>query len=132
MRTNILSKEEFVRTITSLQRANEFQDELYSLFARFGLDAPEFPDNYCAIVDTLNKMFELEVDDRIGSEIDYFCLELNFGKDYYDGCYQDENGNIIDFSSAEKLYDHIMDLLEKKDIEKIKERLEMSRRRTEK
>lgn len=46
----------------------------------------------------------------IGSncDIEYFMNILNFGKKYQPGMVKDDFGNDIDFSSASKLYDHLI------------------------
>ena len=104
---NILTKEQFVKYIGKIQECYEFENEISEAFYKYGCQAPEFPFPYNEMVDVLNVMFTLETNDNWGSDIDYFCIELDFGKKYKPGCIKDENGNEIDLSSAEKLYDYI-------------------------
>lgn len=40
-------------------------------------------------------------------DISYFMFEINFGKDYKEGCVTDEYGNNVDFSNAGALYDFL-------------------------
>ena len=40
--------------------------------------------------------------------ISYWCYELEYGIGYYPGCVTDENGNPIDISTPEKLYDYVV------------------------
>ena len=101
-----LSKEEFVKVIGKLQECIDFENGVTELFYTYGLQAPEFPLPYDAMVDTLNTMFDLDLDTNWGSDIDYFCIELDFGRKYKPGMVK-ENGNEIDLSTAEKLYDYI-------------------------
>ena len=42
-----------------------------------------------------------------GEDISYFIYELDYGRDYEEGCITDQDGNNIDFSTAEKLYDYL-------------------------
>ena len=42
-----------------------------------------------------------------GQDIDFFCYELNFGKDWEPGTIVDKDGTDVDFSTAEKLYDYL-------------------------
>ena len=46
-------------------------------------------------------------------DIDYFCSEINFGREYTPGCVTETNENgekiDIDLSSAEKLYDYLIE-----------------------
>ena len=108
MKTNILTKEQFVKIIKDLEIASDFQDKVNEMFYGFGCNAPEFPSLYEAVVDTLNVMFDLDVTKEYGSDIDYFCIELEFGRKYIPGIIKDENGNEIDLSTVEKLYDYII------------------------
>lgn len=39
--------------------------------------------------------------------ISYFVYELDYGREYREGCVSDKNGN-IDISTPEKLYDYLM------------------------
>ena len=107
MRTNILTKEQFVKVIGKIQECFEFEEETSEAFYKYGCQAPEFPFPYDEMIDVLNVMFGLETNTVWGSDIDYFCIELDFGRKYKSGRIKDENGNEIDLSSAEKLYDYI-------------------------
>ena len=42
--------------------------------------------------------------------IDYFIYELDYGRKYQPGMIQDENGQNINLSTAEKLYDYITEI----------------------
>lgn len=108
MRTNILTKEQFVKVIDKLREQWDFQDEVGDVFYSYHCMAPEFPDSYDVVIDILNVMFGVETDRNWNGDIDYFCMELNFGRSYKPGSIT-ENGNEIDFSSAEKLYDYLVE-----------------------
>ena len=104
---SVLSKEEFVKVINKLQECIDFENKVADAFYSFDCQAPDFPLPYDEMVDTLNVMFDLDTNTSWGSDIDYFCIELDFGRKYRPGCIKDENGNEILLSSAEKLYDYI-------------------------
>ena len=110
MKKNILSKEEFVKVIERTEKAYRFDDEIKGLYMKWNLEAPENPELIVmdSLIDTLDKMFELPNNTFFGSDIAYFIFELDFGKKYEPGCVKDDNGNEIDFSSAEALYDYIL------------------------
>lgn len=46
-------------------------------------------------------------DNHKHSWIEYYCWELNFGKEYKDGCATRKDGTNIDLSDAGKLYDYL-------------------------
>ena len=106
MKTNVLSKSEFVDVIETIQKTYDFENKVYDVFANNDQEAPSFPSNIGTVIDILNRMFELEITDYYGSDIDYFCYELNFGRDYEPGC-AETDGEDVDLSTAEKLYDYI-------------------------
>lgn len=71
-------------------------------------------DNYLivdAILDILKLAFK---DNHKYSTIDYFVYELNFGKEYKEGCISDSYGN-IDISTPENLYDYLIHKMEEND-----------------
>ena len=52
------------------------------------------------------KLLEKLMRDSFGN-ISYFIYELDYGREYQEGCVSDKNGN-IDISTSEKLYDFLM------------------------
>lgn len=44
--------------------------------------------------------------DSVGN-LSYFIYELNYGREYQEGCVSDNHGN-VDISTLEKLYDYLM------------------------
>ena len=59
------------------------------------------------IFEMLNAHFSLKKNEYIGTDLEYFIFELDFGKKYKDGCFIDANGKNIDLSSAENLYKYL-------------------------
>lgn len=105
-----LAKQEFVDIINRLREATELVDKVEELFrnSRDNLEC-----DFCngaglqishegIVVNLLEKMMQ----DR-GGNVSYFIYELDYGRDYREGCVSDNNGN-IDISTPEKLYDLLM------------------------
>ena len=105
----MISKEEFVSIMDRLKNIHDLQHNIDKLI----LESYEYHKNdlidsagfmVCCediIVDLLKKIFNDEAED-----ISYFMYELDYGRDYQDGCITEDGVN-IDFSSADKLYDYL-------------------------
>ena len=109
----IISKEKFVEIINRLKNYNELQDKIDELFKdNIENREKDFMNagSICVghesvVVELLEKMFDTDI-------ISYWIYELNYGKEYTDGCVLDENMNEIDLSTAEKLYDYLVQDIE--------------------
>ena len=109
----IISKEKFVEIINRLKNYNELQDKIDELFKdNIENREKDFMNagSICVghesvVVKLLEKMFDTDI-------ISYWIYELNYGKEYTDGCVLDENMNEIDLSTVEKLYDYLIKSLE--------------------
>lgn len=106
----MISKEEFVKVINALKDADDLDNMLYdktnraiSLF-----ELKEYTGLQNAIVFLLEKMFNLEVDSRFGSDISYFIYDLEFGKNWTPNSIT-LDGVSIDISTPEKLYDYLIE-----------------------
>ena len=106
----LLSKREFVDILKRLQTATELVDKVGELFRN---SRDNLENDFCngaglqishegIVVQLLEKI----MDDSYGN-ISYFIYELDYGKEYKEGCISDDNG-IIDISTAEKLYDFLV------------------------
>lgn len=105
----MLSKEEFVKIINQLQEVSDLQDTLNDEIRKCKLLNVDFVDghgfviaNEDIVVSLLEKIMNDDCDD-----ISYFIYELNYGRDYKPGMIT-ENDIDIDFSTAEKLYDYLV------------------------
>lgn len=105
-----LAKQEFVDILIRLQGATELVDKVEKLFrdSRENLEC-----DFCngaglqiSHEGIVVKLLEKLMQDR-GGNISYFIYELDFGREYREGCVSDNNGN-IDISTPEKLYDLLM------------------------
>ena len=105
----MISKEKFVEIINRLKSYNELQNKINDLF-KDDIDNKEMDfmnaGSICighesVVVYLLERMFDTDM-------ISYFIYELDYGREYKDGHVQDGEGNNIDISTAEKLYDYLI------------------------
>ena len=105
----MLSKKEFVRAINILKAMDEKERDIYSASdGAFNFsDINEYSKLFTNYVRLLELSMGIEPDKEIyGSDISYFIYELNYGKDWTPDSVTD-NGESIDISTAEKLYDFL-------------------------
>lgn len=109
----MISKEKFVEIINRLKNYNELQNKINDLF-KDNIDNKEMDfmnaGSICighesVVVYLLERMFDTDM-------ISYFIYELDYGEKYKEGCVLDENMNEIDLSTAEKLYDYLVQAIE--------------------
>lgn len=105
-----LAKQEFVDILNRLREATELVDKVEELFrdSRENLEC-----DFCngaglqiSHEGIVVKLLEKLMQDSVGN-ISYFIYELDYGRDYREGCISDNNDN-IDISTPEKLYDYLM------------------------
>ena len=109
----MISKEKFVEIINRLKKYNELQNDINELFNE-SIDNKEMDfmnaGSICighesVVVYLLERMFDTDM-------ISYFIYELDYGEKYKKGCVLDENMNEIDLSTAEKMYDYLVQDIE--------------------
>ncbi len=104
----VLTKEMFCAAINAIKLQQE-QDEINSKkLGKIYINA--FPANLIYDNSILSEMIILllkELTDDKFNDINYFIYELDFGK-HGDGAITTENGEQIDLSSPEKLFDYLM------------------------
>ena len=104
----IISKEKFAEIMNRLKNYNDLQNKIDDLF-KTNIDNKE--NDFCnagsicighesVVVELLENMFNSDM-------ISYWIYELDYGREYKEGCIQDKNGN-IDISTTEKLYDYLI------------------------
>lgn len=105
----MISKEKFVEIINRLKSYTELQNKINDLF-RDNIDNKEMDfinaGSICighesVVVYLLERMFDTDM-------ISYWIYELDYGKEYKYGYVQDGEGNNIDISTVEKLYDYLI------------------------
>ena len=108
----LLKKEEFVKIINRLEKATEIQDKVSSIF-RNSIDNIENDfmnagslqiSHESVVVNLLEMIFGDEY-----FNISYFIYDLNYGKEYKPDSITDTDGNTIDFSTAEGVYDYLVE-----------------------
>lgn len=105
-----LTKQEFVDIRNRLREATELVDKVEKLFrdSRDNLDC-----DFCNVAGLqishegiVVMLLEKLMQDTFGN-VSYFIYELDYGREYQEGCISDKNGN-IDISTPEKLYDFLI------------------------
>lgn len=107
--SNILSKQEFVNIIEKLEVISRFEEERDKLYSKFNGGYIDDPHTvlFETVIHTLNVMFSLEETNLFGSDIDYFCYDLDFGRNPNDLWIEDNEGNKFVWKDAGELYDYI-------------------------
>ena len=107
MKNNILSKEQFVEIMNKMRELSDFWDEVLSLYDKHYFEAPYVNDLTDELITTLEVMFNAPYNEDFGSDIAFFIYDLNFGRDWGPDSIEC-NGEPVDLSSAEKLYDWLI------------------------
>lgn len=103
-----ISKEDFVNTINKLKRCIDKEDNIDDILQKFDIYLDDDSEKlYDTVIHLLEILTGVIVDEEFGSDISYFCWDLDFGRDYEPGMITDKEGNDIDFSTAESLYDYL-------------------------
>lgn len=103
-----ISKEDFVNTINELKRCIDKEDNIYDVLQKFDIYLDDDSEKlYDTVIHLLEILTGAIVDEEFGSDISYFCWDLDFGRDYEPGMITDKEGNDIDCSTAESLYDYL-------------------------
>lgn len=104
-----MTKEKFVGIINEIKNIHEYEDSLCELNHRFNLDIEyQLPTLEDTVVTLLEEIMHCTTDDIAGSDISYFIYDLNFGEEWEPGMIIDKDGNDVDYSTAEKLYDYLV------------------------
>lgn len=107
----LLSKEEFVKYIKILKSIYDYYEYLYTVShgSISILDNEDVSNVLQAYIEMLEKFMDVELYPTIGSDIQFFAYELDFGTaDIAHEAIKLENGEIVDVSSVEKLYDYLV------------------------
>lgn len=102
---NILSKNEFCRTINELKKNDEFIDKLNDLFFEFRRDDSVY---MTGLESTVVNLLEVMFKDNKTNWISYWIWECDFGESYNDGDVTDDNGETISLKTSEELYDFLL------------------------
>lgn len=105
-----MTKEKFVRVINEIKKLHEYEEELYQLNHKYDRDIVL---DYPTLEDVAVTLLE-EVMHCVSDDIGYFIYDLDFGAQWKPGDVTDIDGKDIDFSTAEKLYDYLKDVADKR------------------
>jgi hypothetical protein len=111
----MLDKTLFVDTINVMKKQREHDSKCSDAFKI--ILPSDFVTNYdnSLLFNQLTIILESQFNDEgLHSWIDYFIDELDFGQKYKLGCATYKNGENIDISTAEKLYDFLVKEMELK------------------
>lgn len=112
----IISKEKFVEYINFIKslddKESKLQDGLQACFGKenvgcifvFNEVVPKMIEMLCDLMG-----IECNSDPYVGDEIHYFIYDLNFGEDDKAKEAIDDGNKVYDLSTAEKLYDYILE-----------------------
>lgn len=104
-----MTKEKFCEIIDEIKKLHEYENELYAINYKYNTDSVfSFPTLEDTVISLLEEIFNCP-ETEIGTDISYFVYELDFGKEWEPGMITDESGNDIDLSTAEKLYDYLIE-----------------------
>ncbi len=111
-----MSVEDFEKYIKLLEEEDRFQSKLYEV-SKYSISLCDMSATAPALVDLLEHIFY----DKSNQWISYFCYELDYGREYHDGCVTDKDNNIIKLATARDLYAVLVDnMKEGKNTMKIK------------
>lgn len=109
----MISKEKFITIINKMKLVDDFVNDVNDKSRNLRetlddsfLDFFEGNSLFVAHSDIVVQLLENMFNDN--DMISYWIYELNYGRDYKDGYVQDCDGNNIDISTVEKLYDYLV------------------------
>lgn len=113
----MITKSKFIKIINKLQQATKLQEDMYKLLKQNsditdGVDCGIVICHEQIVVDLLNHIFK---QDRNESWVSYFIYEGNYGQSLQVDSVQEEDGTPIDITTAEKLYDFLIEEIKKKE-----------------
>ena len=86
-----------------MKMCDTYHDDLNKFFKSHKVDGYLFqPDCTEDVAFLLQEMMKDE-----DCLISVFCFDLDYGKQYKDGCVKDGNGKPVDLSDTDKLYDYL-------------------------
>lgn len=117
----MISKEQFVTIINKMKTTddfvNEINDKTRQLRETLDDSFVDFFDGnslFVAHSDIVVQLLENMFNDN--DMISWWIFEMNYGRDYKDGYVQDCDGNNIDVSTVEKLYDYLVTEMEENNV----------------
>lgn len=110
----MITKQEFIKIINSLKEVNDFVDETNSKAKKLN-DAiiSDFYNTMSLSISHENTVVQL-LENMFNDKdiISWWLYELDYGREFKKGYLKDEKGFDIDVSSAGKLYDYLIKVME--------------------
>lgn len=107
----IVSKQEFVEIINQLKEVDDFVKETNNKSRKLK-DAITSDFFNASILSISHETSVIQLLEKMFNDIDmisYWIYELDYGRKYKDGMITENDGTIIDISTAEKLYDFLVE-----------------------
>lgn len=112
----MISKDLFIKMIDYIKKLNESGEKLGEAFSTFEPECKDMNFIFNGVTSNLIEFLSeaMGVKDwstngvNYGNDIEYFIYDLEFGTKWTPDSILDENGNPIDISTTEKLYDYII------------------------
>lgn len=102
-----ISKEEFVKALNNVQTSLDQEWSIWSALNEQGVWIDDERDGLAnTVISLLSHLVNPTRPDLAKEDLEYFAYEIDFGREFEVGSITDGNGNNIDFSSAEKLYEY--------------------------
>ena len=109
-KTQPLTKELFLESLNKLKLQEEHDDKCIKAFAVLMPDSHVSGYNNSFLREGLLNVLKIALNDNHRySWIEYFIYDLNFGAKYHEGCANNADGSNIDLSSAEKLWELLVE-----------------------
>ena len=103
-----LTKKQFVNYIKRIKKTLDREQEFSAVVEKLCNDSCFITGMFCEEIETIISLLKAAMGMFDENDvIEYFIYELDFGKEYSVGCYEEEDGTPIDISSAEALYDYL-------------------------
>ena len=107
----MISKEQFIKYLDYIKQAQEKEDKIDNFIREISIEGYCYilSDEIYHMIEMLCSCMDIEYcsDDTFGDDIQYFIYDLEWGKRWTPGCYTDSEGNDVDISTPEKLYDYL-------------------------
>lgn len=99
----MISKEEFVSILNEMKDIRDKVNKAEEILKEFNINNLPVTSHEYMVVRLLEIMF------NDSSTIQYWIYDLNYGRDYTEGCIKYNDSIIIDISTADKLYDYLVE-----------------------
>ncbi len=102
----MIDKEVFVEVIEDAMKSDDYQNWINKQLRANGAEGYLFhPTCVDSVIKLLHTFFgDADLDDTIS----YFCFELDYGRKWKEGMIMGQNGEDINLSSPELLYDYLI------------------------